>query len=467
MADLEEQIAQITDPDDFVKLCNSLLTAEHGTDFQVIDGTRGDEGNDGYLISQQQLFAIYCPKKPESRTDRGYSQKIASDLTKAARLHEAGRFPIRTWVFVTPRKLSAGVIDKMNEDAASLPFTAVHVESTFLADLLYKHRHLLAKFPGLSMPMVEEKLDEVLRRLSEARPTTQAQTRPSSPTVVTAPTPKAQSPDLRRVIEILTAAQQDNSKSELRTIYYASTDPAAQINAVLGLLRWWDPVEDNTEDMIELCEQGVAVARRLGATWIEAFLYAKKGLLLSHIWVMEDLDGWYRISAANAIGLSLISADKREAKENALAALDRAFTESFNKALALCEEAKSVKAYGEVLICIGNAAGSRAAHLRRLGYAQQAGNDERLCRRALLAAKDVYAEHGKELEATTAIYNLANQLHSFGEEQEAQVLAQKALEVAQRYGAFRLEQSARLLLESIRTGYVPDYLHGERRERKK
>ena len=42
MADLEEQIAQITNPDEFVKLCNSLLTEEHGTDFQVIDGTRGD-----------------------------------------------------------------------------------------------------------------------------------------------------------------------------------------------------------------------------------------------------------------------------------------------------------------------------------------------------------------------------------------------------------------------------------------
>jgi hypothetical protein len=46
---LEEQIAQTVDPTLFTRLCNSLFTAEHGLSYQVIDGTRGDEGNDGWL----------------------------------------------------------------------------------------------------------------------------------------------------------------------------------------------------------------------------------------------------------------------------------------------------------------------------------------------------------------------------------------------------------------------------------
>jgi hypothetical protein len=467
MPDLEEQIAQITNPDDFVKLCNSLLTAEYGTDFQVIDGTQGDEGNDGYLTSKQQLFAIYCPKKPERRTDKDYSEKIASDLVKAAKLHEAGRFPIRTWTFVTPRKLSVGVIAKMNEIAASLPFAAGHVESTFLSNLLYKHHHLLPKFPDLSMPLLGEMLEEVLRRLPENPPQRETQATPAAPPVVELPEGTPQSPDYHRVLQIRMAEQQDTSKSELRTIYYASTDPAAQINAVLGLLQWWDPVEDKTEEMVEWCEQGIALARRLGAATIEAFLYAQKGTLLSHSWVMVDLQTWYRIKASNLTGVTLISPDEKRAKENLLTTLERGFTEAFNKALALCQESNSVKAWGEVLMSIGNAAGPRAIHLRHFGFNDHADADERLCRRSLLAAKDIYAEHGNEIAATYAIFNLANQLHSFGEKQESQTLAEKALDVARRHGDFRLEQVASQLLETLRTGHTPDYLHGERRERKK
>ena len=49
---LDEQIAQTVDPTLFTRLCNSLFTAEYGHAYQVIDGTRGDEGNDGWLDSE-------------------------------------------------------------------------------------------------------------------------------------------------------------------------------------------------------------------------------------------------------------------------------------------------------------------------------------------------------------------------------------------------------------------------------
>jgi hypothetical protein len=58
---LDEQIAQITNPQEFTRLCNAIFTEKYGHDFQVIDGTRGDEGNDGYVISEKRVIAIYCP----------------------------------------------------------------------------------------------------------------------------------------------------------------------------------------------------------------------------------------------------------------------------------------------------------------------------------------------------------------------------------------------------------------------
>jgi hypothetical protein len=64
---LEDQIAQIINPQEFTRLCNAILTAEYGADFQVIDGTRSDEGNDGYLISEKRIIAMYCPIKPERK----------------------------------------------------------------------------------------------------------------------------------------------------------------------------------------------------------------------------------------------------------------------------------------------------------------------------------------------------------------------------------------------------------------
>lgn len=39
---LYEQIAQMTDPQEFTRLCNTVLTERYGRDYQVIDGTRAD-----------------------------------------------------------------------------------------------------------------------------------------------------------------------------------------------------------------------------------------------------------------------------------------------------------------------------------------------------------------------------------------------------------------------------------------
>ncbi len=88
---LEDQIAQIVNPQEFTRLCNTIFTVLYGEDYQVIDGTRADGGNDGYVRSEERIIAIHCPIKPERKTDKDYIEKIRSDLKKAAKLNESGK----------------------------------------------------------------------------------------------------------------------------------------------------------------------------------------------------------------------------------------------------------------------------------------------------------------------------------------------------------------------------------------
>ncbi|MDP2941132.1 MAG: hypothetical protein Q8N85_02605, partial [Candidatus Omnitrophota bacterium] len=84
-----------------------------------------------------------------------------------------------------------------------------------------------------------------------------------------------------------------------------------------------------------------------------------------------------------------------------------------------------------------------------------------------LHAKELYSAIGYELGVGYAIHNLSNQLNIFGETEEAKELNKKATEIAKKYNDSSLLQTAKWLGESLATGKTPDYVHGERRERKK
>ena len=77
---LDEMVAQMVDPNEFVRLVNAVHVDMYPQDFQIVDGTRADNGNDGYVSSERRMIAIYCPVKPEQRRDSDYRTKIESDL---------------------------------------------------------------------------------------------------------------------------------------------------------------------------------------------------------------------------------------------------------------------------------------------------------------------------------------------------------------------------------------------------
>lgn len=167
---LEEQIAQTVDPTLFARLCNTLFAAEYGHDYQCIDGTRADEGNDGWLSSQRRMFAIYCPLKPERRTDADYRSKALSDLEKAVRLRDSGRFAVARWTFVTPRKLSNDVVVSIRQRATDVGLEANHIESTHLGALFLKHPELLKDFPSFHVSRLEQMIETQIRTSTSSLP---------------------------------------------------------------------------------------------------------------------------------------------------------------------------------------------------------------------------------------------------------------------------------------------------------
>jgi len=261
--------------------------------------------------------------------------------------------------------------------------------------------------------------------------------------------------------------QTATSKKELKSIYYVTVDKVAQVNIILGLINWNDPLEDKDEDMVEWCEQGARIADILKEKWLRAIFLSYKGIFLSLIWSREDMQTAFTIKAGNTIGIQMISEEQQQAKINELHSLESNFINAFKEAIDIALELKNASILAQVCMNIGNASGARYIHLNALGVRERAAQEKALSKRILLHAKELYSAIGYELGVGYAIHNLSNQLNIFGEAEEAKELNKKATEIAKKYNDSSLLQTAKWLEESLATGKTPDYVHGERRERKK
>ncbi len=152
-------LGQIISNDLFTRLCKALFSAEY-KDFQTIDDSGGDAGNDGYSESQQILFQMYCPEKPEKADDATYKAKIKEDLDKAKKLSDSGTYKIKEWVFVTSRELREPVQTYLRTEASSRGLAGIAWSSPKLTELFSKHNHLRSQFPDLIQPDIEQQIEK-------------------------------------------------------------------------------------------------------------------------------------------------------------------------------------------------------------------------------------------------------------------------------------------------------------------
>lgn len=463
---LEEQIAQIVEPNLFTRLCNTLFAAEHGHNYQVIDGTRGDDGNDGWVKSENRILAIHCPVKPDRKTEAGYRAKAFADLKKAETLRAEGGISVERWTFVTPRKLPNDVIVDIAKKGEELGIDANHIEATHLAVLLLKHPELTKEFPELHV----SQLEELLLRALESTPNTM-KAAPQAPEdeihhFLDVKVHASEDAAMKEVLELRESPDVSKAKQKLRAIFYKSSEPRVQLNAVLALVDQFAPLDDDAKELANLCETAVGAARRLGSRSVEAFLLAQRGYLLSFEFGKLDLLWRGEVMADAAIGLQLISPERKAAVGRQLQQLSMAFTDAFKSALRLGKESGSPLAMAAILLSIGNAAGQRALYLSKVGDRGDADAERDVCRKAILSARDLYATLGRDREVANAQMNLANQIRFLGEEAEALELVSAVIPIAAKHGDDDLLQKAMWLKESLETGKIPDYLAGERRERK-
>lgn len=463
---LEEQIAQIVEPNLFTRLCNTLFAAEHGHNYQVIDGTRGDDGNDGWVKSENRILAIHCPVKPDRKTEAGYRAKAFADLKKAEALRAEGGISVERWTFVTPRKLPNDVIVDIAKKGEELGINANHIEATHLAVLLLKHPELTKEFPELNV----SQLEELLLRALESTPNAM-KAAPQAPEddihhFLDVKVHASEDAAMKEVLELRESPDVSKAKQKLRAIFYKSSEPRVQLNAVLALVDQFAPLDDDAKELANLCETAVGAARRLGSRSAEAFLLAQRGYLLSFEFGKLDLLWRGEVMADAAIGLQLISPERKAAVGRQLQQLSMAFTDAFKSALRLGKESGSPLAMAAILLSIGNAAGQRALYLSKVGDRGDADAERDVCRKAILSARDLYATLGRDREVANAQMNLANQIRFLGEEAEALELVSAVIPIAAKHGDDDLLQKAMWLKESLETGKIPDYLAGERRERK-
>lgn len=461
---LEEQIAQTVDPTLFTRLCNSLFTAEHGHSYQAIDGSRGDEGNDGWLEAEHRIFAIYCPLKPERRTDADYRDKAYSDLGKAALLRDNKRFPVERWTFVTPRKLPNDVIVAIRKRAGELGLEANHVEATYLSSLLLKHPDLVKDFPDYHVSQIEELLKETLESVEVKQPKPSRAPEQDLFDYLAVKKAGANDEAFKEIIALRGSEDRAAAKRGLRALFYRTTNPLIQINAVIGLMDLFDPMADDLADLASMCESARGAARRIDSKSAEAYLLAQRGFYQSFEFGRLAIERYGQIMAEQAIGLSLEGPDHVAQRQKRLEQLSKGYSEAFRTALELAQESKSGPAMAVVLISIGNAAGQRALTLMKTGPKAAFEHEREVCKRALLTAKDIYALLADEHGVANAQLNLANQIRFLGEVEEAKELVKVVIPVAEKYGDDDMRRKAGLLEERLRTGKIPNYMAGEKAE---
>lgn len=456
---LDEQIAQMTNPQEFTRLCNTVFTDIYSHAFQVIDGTRSDNGNDGYVDSENRMLAINCPIKPEQKTDAGYLGKIRSDFAKARELKKLGKYRIDAWTFITPRKLSDNVVSEMRALGDEAGIRTSHQESTFLANELYRRPHLLDGFPALNQINIGAKIDQLREDLLANRVAQRTETvgEIKPPPVI------IDSAGDARFHQLIKGIPTREAKAELKAMAYKTVDPILEINAILALFHWFNPSDDNRVELVEFANRGLVRAKHTGQADVEAFLHAQKSAMLLWDFNTSYVETHFTAIANFLVPLGASPFEQQQESTARLRALDEGWKAEATAAMDLIKNSRDPEAVAGVLVILGTNLGQLAHVFRTVSESELADRYLANCKTLLMSAKDAFAAVGDELGATNAALNLANQIRWHGGNNEALELVKSAIPIAEKHGDVILLQKAKWLMHTLETGEIPDYAAGERR----
>jgi len=157
----ENQISLINNPQEFTRLYNAILKAEHGDDFLAIDDDRADRGNDGYLKSECRIYAGHCFKRVQNQSlDSEIRRKMVSDLKKAIALKKSEDWQITAWTFISNYPIVHDIVRDLYDMGREEGIDVAWRGPADLADLLQRHPHLRPRFPILQINHLKRKFQD-------------------------------------------------------------------------------------------------------------------------------------------------------------------------------------------------------------------------------------------------------------------------------------------------------------------
>ena len=151
-----------------MRLCNALLGAEHGEDFLPIDDDRPDGGNDGYLKSEQRVFAVHCFKRAQNqRLDELIRRKVIGDLGKAITLDREGLWNVKAWTFLSNYPIDEETGRKALQMGRDAGISVSWQGPDFLARLLQENPGVRQLFPALQVNEITDQLSQIQEAVSE------------------------------------------------------------------------------------------------------------------------------------------------------------------------------------------------------------------------------------------------------------------------------------------------------------
>lgn len=152
----------MTNPQEFVRLCNAVLAADHGDDFLPIDDDQKDAGNDGYLKSERRMFAMHCFKRAQKQSiNDDIRRKMEGDLKKAIALRDADEWAIDAWTFVSNYPMPEEVGRHVFKLGAKAGIDVSWRGPGDLALGLRRHPELHPEFPELTIDDLAARIEAV------------------------------------------------------------------------------------------------------------------------------------------------------------------------------------------------------------------------------------------------------------------------------------------------------------------
>ncbi|HWS41337.1 MAG TPA: hypothetical protein VN247_08650 [Arenimonas sp.] len=469
---LEAQIKNMDNPQRFNQLFDALMVAEFGEDYQPIDDSRADGGNDGYLRSQSKVYAHHCFKKSDKqRSDAAILLKIKSDFKKTIELRNSREYGVKQWTFATNYPVSENVINQVEKLARANDIECNCVGPEYIAQLIIKHAEVMVNFPEIDLIFIGADILEVKEIVKEIaaniKSTNTATTDTDAPL---AESNKLEEPqiemrvrtdmdntDVKRALELNIPNVSKTEKTEIKSMILSTENDSARVQAAFSLCQMYDPLEDNPREFIDLIEIAARTASINSWDADLAVLLAEKASMIAHQQIISQIECWGLQMQQQAFGNLIDLSQELETVFQKLQNLENDLKEVMVSAMDVAQRANDWETYGHVLLHVGQISGGIAGIMHKHGDNDLAASNLSLAKNTLTEAKNCFERAGLRDKRVYAIHNLANQLRAFESEKDtALVLANQVIAESEKLGLVELNRKAKIMKQSIITGAVPD-----------